>query len=213
MTYRQVTKLLRDGIIMAAVGLGSTQSGMAMSERGKTGRLETATFAGGCFWCMEPPFEKLDGVVSVTVGYTGGTMPQPTYEQVSSGKTGHAESIEVRYDSSKVSYERLLDLFWMNIDPTTPNQQFADHGSQYRTAIFYHDEEQQRLAEASKDALARSGKFTSPIVTQIVPVLTFYPAEEYHQDYYKKHALRYNLYRVGSGRAGFLKKTWGTSAH
>lgn len=213
MTYRQVTKLLRDGIIMAAVGLGSTQSGMAMSERGKTGHLETATFAGGCFWCMEPPFEKLDGVVSVTVGYTGGTMQQPTYEQVSSGKTGHAESIEVRYDSSKVSYERLLDLFWMNIDPTTPNQQFADHGSQYRTAIFYHDEEQQRLAEASKDALARSGKFTSPIVTQIVPASPFYPAEEYHQDYYKKHALRYNLYRVGSGRAGFLKKTWGKSAH
>ena len=205
--------LLMGGMIVAAVGFVGTPSGRAMSERDKTRHLETATFAGGFFWCMEPPFEALAGVVSVTVGYTGGTEQQPTYEQVSSGKTGHAESIEVRYDGSQVSYERLLEVFWMNIDPTTPNQQFADHGSQYRTAIFYHDEKQRRLAEASKDALARSGTFTSPIVTQIVPASTFYPAEAYHQHYYKTHALRYTLYRIGSGREGFLKKTWGASAH
>jgi methionine-S-sulfoxide reductase len=152
-------------------------------------------------------------VVSVTAGYTGGTVQDPTYEQVSSGVTGHAEAIEIRYDSSTVSYEQLLDVFWMNIDPTTPNQQFADHGSQYRSAVFYHTEAQKRLAEASKDALVRSGKFASPIVTEIVPVLTFYPAEEYHQDYYKKNPLRYKLYRIGSGRAGYLRNTWGTTAH
>lgn len=210
---RQVARVLIGGMIVWAVGLGSTQSGMPMSERGKRAHIETATFAGGCFWCMEPPFEKLEGVVSVTAGYTGGTVQDPTYEQVSSGVTGHAEAIEIRYDNSRVSYEQLLDVFWMNIDPTTPNQQFADHGSQYRTAIFYHDEEQERLAEASKDALARSGKFASPIVTEIVPVLPFYPAEEHHQDYYKKHALRYHLYRIGSGRAGYLRDTWGKTAH
>ena len=185
----------------------------AMAEGEKSAQIETATFAGGCFWCMEPPFEKLEGVQSVRAGYTGGTAKNPTYEQVSSGSTGHAEAIEVVYDPSEVSYEQLLEVFWMNIDPTTPNRQFADHGSQYRSAIFYHTEEQKRLAEGSKDALARSGKFTAPIATEIVPASTFYPAEEYHQDYYKKNALHYNLYRVGSGRAGFLKKTWGTSAH
>ena len=172
-----------------------------------------ATFAGGCFWCMEPPFEKLDGVFSVTSGYTGGTEPNPTYEQVSSGKTGHAESVQVVYDPSKISYQQLLDVFWMNVDPTTPNAQFADHGSQYRSAIFYHTEEQQRLAEVSKDALQRSGKFDKPIVTQIVPATAFYPAEEYHQDYYKKNAIRYKLYRIGSGRDGFLRRLWGDKAH
>ena len=168
-----------------------------------------ATFAGGCFWCMEPPFEKLKGVLSVTAGYTGGTEPHPTYEQVSSGKTGHAESIQVVYDPSAISYEQLLDVFWMNVDPTTPNAQFADHGRQYRTAIFYHPEEQRRLAEVSKAHLERSGKFTSPIVTEVTSASTFYPAEEYHQDYYKKNAIRYQLYRVGSGRDRYLKKLWG----
>ena len=171
-------------------------------------KLDTATFAGGCFWCMEPPFEKLEGVVSVTSGYTGGTEPNPTYEQVSSGKSGHAEAVQIVYDSSKVSYERLLEVFWMNVDPTTPNAQFADHGSQYRTAIFYHDEEQRRLAEASKEALAHSGKFDKPLVTEITPASTFYPAEDYHQDYYKKNPLRYKLYRAGSGREGYLQKVW-----
>ena len=171
----------------------------------------TATFAGGCFWCMEPPFEKLDGVASVVSGYTGGTEPHPTYEQVSSGKTGHAEAVQVTYDPSKVSYQRLLDVFWMNIDPTMPDGQFADHGRQYRTAIFCHTEEQQRLAEASKQQLERSGKFQAPIVTEIAPASAFYPAEEYHQDYYKKSPFRYHLYRIGSGREGYLKKTWGES--
>lgn len=171
-----------------------------------------AMFAGGCFWCMEPPFEKLDGVSSVTSGYTGGTEQHPTYDQVSSGKTGHAESIQIHYDPSKINYQQLLEVFWMNIDPTQIRGQFADQGSQYRTAVFYHTDEQQQLAEASKDALQRSGKFDKPIVTEIVPASAFYPAEDYHQDYYKKNAIRYKLYRAGSGREGFLKKLWGDRA-
>ena len=177
------------------------------------GSHQTATFAGGCFWCMEPPFEKLDGVRSVTSGYTGGAEPNPTYEQVSSGKTGHAEAVQVVYDPSTVSYERLLDVFWMNIDPTQAEGQFADHGRQYRTAIFSHTEEQRRLAEASKARLAALGKFSKPIVTEIVPAGPFYPAEAYHQDYYKKSPFRYQLYRAGSGRDGFIKKTWGGASH
>ncbi|MBI3320788.1 MAG: peptide-methionine (S)-S-oxide reductase MsrA [Candidatus Omnitrophica bacterium] len=172
-------------------------------------RRAVATFAGGCFWCMEPPFEKLEGVLSVTAGYAGGTEPHPTYEAVSSGKTGYAESVEIVYDPAQISYEQLVEVFWMNIDPTTPNQQFADKGRQYRTAIFYHTEEQQRLAEASKAKLGRSGKFQAPIVTDIVPATPFYPAEEYHQDYSKKHPLQYKLYRIGSGREGYLQRLWG----
>ena len=174
-------------------------------------KTEVATFAGGCFWCMEPPFKSLEGVRSVTSGYTGGRVPHPTYEQVCSGTTGHAEAIQVVYDPTKVTYEQLLKVFWKNIDPTTTNRQFADVGSQYRTAVFYHSEEQRRLAEASKEALARSGKFSTPLVTGIVPAAPFYPAEDYHQEYYKKNALRYKLYRSGSGREGFLKKLWGDS--
>lgn len=179
----------------------------------KTATTQTATFAGGCFWCMEPPFEKLPGVISVTSGYTGGVEPNPTYEQVSSGKTGHAESVQVVYDPSKVTYAQLLEAFWHNIDPTTPDQQFADHGHQYRTAIFYHSDEQRKLAEASKQAIERSGKFAKPIVTEITPAGSFYPAEDYHQDYYKKNPLRYTLYRAGSGRDGYIKKTWGGASH
>lgn len=175
-------------------------------------RMERATFAGGCFWCMEAPFEQLDGVASVTAGYTGGAAPNPTYEQVSSGTTGHAEAVQVVYDPAKVTYQQLLEAFWRNIDPTTPDRQFADKGSQYRTAIFSHTEEQRRFAEASKAELARSGTFDRPIVTEIVPASTFYPAEEYHQDYYKKNAIHYKLYRIGSGREGFLKKLWGDKA-
>jgi len=170
---------------------------------------EIATFAGGCFWCMEGPFEALPGVRSVTAGYTGGTTPNPTYQDVCSGKTGHAESVQVVYDPTKVTYQQLLDVFWRNIDPTTLNQQFADHGTQYRTAIFYHTDTQHRLALESKTALERSGKFNKPIVTDITPASTFYPAEAYHQDYYKKNPLRYKLYRLGSGRDAYLKKTWG----
>ncbi|MBI4355915.1 MAG: peptide-methionine (S)-S-oxide reductase MsrA [Candidatus Omnitrophica bacterium] len=176
-------------------------------------KLKTATFAGGCFWCMEGPFEALAGVASVTSGYTGGTKLNPTYMEVSSGSTGHAESIQVAYDPTKVTYQELLDTFWRQIDPTQVDGQFADHGRQYRTAIFYHDEEQRRLAEASKQQLAASGKFAKPIVTAITPASQFYPAEGYHQDYYKKNPLRYKLYKVGSGREGFLKKTWGTAGH
>lgn len=168
-----------------------------------------ATFAGGCFWCMEGPFEQLNGVHSVTSGYTGGTKDNPTYEEVSSGATGHAEAVQIVYDPSKISYEQLLEVFWRQIDPTTPNQQFADHGSQYRTAIFYHTKEQKRLAEASKVTLAKSGKFDKPIATEIAPASTFFSAEDYHQDYYKKNPLRYKLYRVGSGRDRYLKETWG----
>jgi len=172
----------------------------------------TATFAGGCFWCMEPPFEALDGVISVTSGYTGGDQPDPTYEEVSSGRTGHAESVQVAYDPSKVSYEKLLDVFWHNVDPTTPDAQFCDHGTQYRTAIFYHDETQHRLAEASKRALDDSDQLAAPIVTEIVAATTFYPAEEYHQDYYKKNPVRYNLYRSGCGRDRELKRIWGDAS-
>ncbi len=168
-----------------------------------------ATFAGGCFWCMEGPFEQLEGVRSVTSGYTGGMEKNPTYEQVSSGRTGHAEAVQIVYDPSKISYQTLLDVFWRQIDPTTPNAQFADHGTQYRTAVFYHTDEQQRLAAASKERLAASGTFEKPIVTEIVPASEFYPAEDYHQDYYKKNPLRYTLYRVGSGRDRYLKETWG----
>lgn len=173
---------------------------------------EKATFAGGCFWCMEGPFEQLEGVISVTSGYTGGEKVNPTYEEISSGATGHAEAIEILYDSSKITYEQLLEVFWRNIDPTTHNQQFADHGTQYRTAIFYHNEEQRQLAEASKQRLASSGKFRGPIVTEMTPASTFYPAEDYHQDYHKKNPLRYKLYHEGSGRAGFLRKLWGKEA-
>jgi len=174
---------------------------------------QTATFAGGCFWCMEAPFEQLKGALSVTSGYTGGTKPHPTYEEVCSGTTGHAESVQIVYDPSTITYEKLLEVFWRNIDPTTPNQQFADKGTQYRSAIFYHDDEQKHLAEASKQQLAKSGKFKDPIVTEIVSASTFYPAEDYHQDYYKKNPLRYNLYKIGSGRAGYLKRVWGDQGH
>jgi len=168
-----------------------------------------ASFAGGCFWCMEPPFERLDGVVYVHAGYQGGKEENPTYEQVSHGLTGHTETVEVVYDPSEVSYDELLRVFWINIDPTDPAGQFADKGSQYRTAIFYYDEEQRRLAEESKKDLENSGKFSEPIATQIVPATRFWRAEEYHQDYYKKNPVHYGRYKKGSGREDYLKKTWG----
>ena len=170
---------------------------------------KVATFAGGCFWCMESPFEKLDGVKEVLSGYTGGSEKDPTYKEVSSGRTGHAESIQVKYDPSRVSYRKLLEVFWRQIDPTDGGGQFADRGDHYRTAIFFHDEEQRRLAETSKAELAKSGRFEKPIVTGIVPAGRFYAAEDYHQDFYKTNPERYRSYRVGSGRAGFLEKTWG----
>jgi peptide-methionine (S)-S-oxide reductase len=172
-------------------------------------KTETATFAGGCFWCMVPPFKNLPGVVSVTAGYTGGHVANPSYEQVSSGDTGHAESVQVIYDPSKVNYAKLLDVFWHNIDPVTPQQQFCDVGDQYRTAVFFHGEEQKKLAIASRDALQASGVTKGPIVTQIVAASTFYPAEDYHQDYYQKNEIRYQIYRHGCGRDQRLKELYG----
>jgi peptide methionine sulfoxide reductase msrA/msrB len=171
--------------------------------------VETATFAGGCFWCMEPPFEQLDGVVEVAAGYTGGTVENPTYEQVSSGKTGHYEAVQVVYDPKKVSYGELLEVFWRTIDPTDKGGQFADRGSQYYTAIFYHSDQQKATAEQSKRALAESGKFNKPIVTGILPAGTFYRAEGYHQDYHRKAPAHYNRYKRGSGRELFIERTWG----
>ncbi len=170
---------------------------------------QEAIFAGGCFWCMEPPYDDLPGVISTTVGYTGGNVPNPSYEEVSSGTTGHAEAVKIVFDSTKISYPELLKVFWRNIDPTNPLGQFADYGSQYRTAIFYLNEKQKEQALQSRKELEASGMFDKPIVTEIVPASTFYPAEEYHQEFYKKNPLRYNSYKVGSGRAGFLKDKWG----
>ena len=168
-----------------------------------------ATFAGGCFWCMEPPYDKLPGVISTTSGYMGGKKRFPTYEEVSTGTTGHTEVVQVVYDPAKVSYEKLLEVFWRNIDPTVRDQQFCDVGSQYRTAIFYHDEEQKRLAEASKAALEKSKPFKAPIVTPVQAAGEFWPAEDYHQDYYKKNPVRYKYYRTGCGRDDRLKQLWG----
>jgi peptide-methionine (S)-S-oxide reductase len=170
---------------------------------------EIATFAGGCFWCVESDFDKVDGVTATISGYTGGHVKNPTYKQVSAGGTGHAESVEVHFDPTKVSYAQLLDVFWHSIDPTVKDQQFCDVGHQYRTAIFYQTDEQKRLAEASKTALERSKPFKEPIVTEIVPASTFYPAEEYHQDFYKKNPLRYHFYRYNCGRDQRLAALWG----
>ena len=171
---------------------------------------QIATFAGGCFWCMEPPFDKVDGVISTISGYTGGRTENPTYEEVSSGTTGHAESVQVTFDPTRVSYDKLLDVFWHNIDPLARDRQFCDVGEQYRSAIFYHDEDQKRLAEASKKELEKSGRFKEPIATQIVAATAFYPAEDYHQDYYKKNPVRYKFYRYNCGRDQRLEALWGT---
>lgn len=170
-----------------------------------------ATFAGGCFWCMEPPFDKLDGVISTTSGYTGGHQPNPSYKQVSAGGTGHTEAVQIVYDPAKVSYSKLLDIFWRNIDPLDAEGQFCDRGSQYRSAVFVHDPEQQRLAEQSKQELQNSEmfkKYGKPIATEIVAATEFYPAEEYHQDYYKKNPVRYKFYRHGCGRDKVLDGYW-----
>jgi peptide methionine sulfoxide reductase msrA/msrB len=172
-------------------------------------KYEEAIFAGGCFWCMEPPFEKLDGVKEAVSGYTGGHKEDPTYKEVSAGGTGHVEAVKVIYDPSKVSYETLLEVFWRQVDPTDAGGQFVDRGPQYRSAIFYLNEGQKARAEKSKDALAASGRFDKPIVTEILPAGKFYRAEDYHQDYYKKSSIRYKVYRYGSGRDKFLEKAWG----
>ncbi len=171
--------------------------------------LEVATFAGGCFWCVEADFDKVPGVVKTISGYTGGKVENPTYKQVSAGGTGHLESVEVYYDPDRVSYEYLLDAFWRMVNPTDAGGQFVDRGDQYATAIFYHNDEQKQAAEQSKEALEASGRYDKPIVTPIRPALTFYPAEDYHQDYHSKNALRYKYYRYRSGRDQYLEKTWG----
>ncbi len=173
----------------------------------------TAIFAGGCFWCMEPPFDALQGVQSTVSGHTGGREKNPSYEDVSYGRTGHREAVLVTYDPALVTYEQLLEAFWHSIDPTQPDGQFADVGPHYRTAIFYATPEQKRLAEESRQKLAASGKFSRPIVVEILPASAFYPAEEYHQDYYRKNPAHYNRYKEGSGRGPFLRRTWPGEKH
>ena len=171
--------------------------------------IEKAVFAGGCFWCMQNPYDELKGVVSTAVGYTGGNKDNPTYEEVCAGNTGHAEAIEVLYDPLQISYTELLNVFWRNIDPTTLNRQFADAGTQYRTAIFYHNEEQKQSAESSKQEMVSSGNYNDPIVTEITPASAFYKAEDYHQKYYEKCPLKYKMYKSGSGREQYLEEMYG----
>ena len=189
---------------------------LLLTSTGASGLAETggnhkvATFAGGCFWCMEPPFDALEGVISTTSGYTGGRQQDPTYKQVSRGGTGHAEAVQIVYDPAQVSYAELLDIFWHNIDPTLANGQFCDMGDQYRSEVFYHDAEQQQLANKSKAALDELKPFPEPVVTAISPATTFFPAEDYHQDYYLKNPVRYKFYRYGCGRDQRLEQLWGT---
>jgi peptide-methionine (S)-S-oxide reductase len=188
-------------------GFGATVQGASSDSNAATAK---ATFAGGCFWCMEPPYDELDGVISTISGYMGGTTENPTYEEVSAGRTGHAEVVQVTYDPKKITYPKLLEIFWRNIDPLTPNRQFCDVGSQYRSAIFYHDKDQKRFAEESKKALTK--RFKEPIVTEILQASTFYPAEDYHQDYYKKNPIRFKIYKYNCGRDQRLAELWGRGA-
>jgi peptide-methionine (S)-S-oxide reductase len=182
---------------------------LGLAWPGHAQKTEKATFAAGCFWCTEEAFEKVPGVVSAVSGYIGGTVKNPSYEQVTTGRTGHTEAVEVTYDPAKVSYEKLLDVFWLNHDPTVKDRQFCDAGPQYRAEIFWHTEEQKRLAEASKAKWEKQKRFRQPIVTPITKASAFYPAEEYHQDYYKKNALQYRLYVTGCGRYARLDQLWG----
>lgn len=203
-------------IALALVLLGCQQANGTMEKKmhDEPQNGKEAYFAGGCFWCTEADFEKADGVIEAISGYTGGHVANPTYKQVSKGGTGHVEAVKVIYDPAKISYEELLQVFWMHIDPTDPGGQFVDRGSQYRSVIFYANEQQRRLAEASKERLAASGRFDKPIVTEILPLGPFYPAEAYHQDYYKRNPIRYRWYRYGSGRDQFLERVWGdTESH
>jgi methionine-S-sulfoxide reductase len=196
-------------IVTALIFICSLAGGNVMADN--TTQIEKATFAGGCFWCMEPPFDQLDGVISTTSGYAGGDELNPTYQQVSSGQTGHTEVIQIEYDPAIVDYQKLLDVFWRNIDPTAVDRQFVDVGKQYRSAVFYHNDEQKQLALASKESLAVSGNFDKPIATEITALSTFYKAEDYQQDYYQKNPVRYKFYRYNSGRDQYLKKKWGDS--
>ena len=193
-------------VAMFLIGTWNFQSASQAAADATTGK---AYFAGGCFWCMEEAFEKVEGVLSVTSGYMGGRVANPSYEEVSAGRTGHAESVEVVYDPAKVSYQKLLDAFWRNVDPITLNAQFCDHGSQYRSAVFFQTDEEKRASDTSKQAIEQSKRFTEPIVTQIVTASQFYPAEEYHQDFYKKNPMRYKFYKYNCGRAQRLEELWG----
>ena len=195
--------------LCASLLLAATAANAQTAKPAASAATAKAILAGGCFWCMEHPFDVLPGVVSTTSGYIGGQKKNPTYEEVSSGRTGHTEAVQVVYDPKKVTYEKLLDVFWHNIDPTVKDQQFCDHGSQYRSGIFYTDDEQKRLAEASKAALDRNKPFSAAIVTEITRASEFYPAEDYHQDFYLKNPLRYKYYRSGCGRDARLKQLWG----
>jgi len=179
------------------------------AEKSATENTETAIFAGGCFWCMEPAFDKMPGVLSATPGYTGGTTPNPSYQEVCAGETGHVEAVRISFDPSLVSYGELLQVFWRNIDPTTRNRQFCDFGSQYQTAVFYTSESQREQAEASRVEAAQSNRLKSSVVTEIRPATEFYPAEEYHHQYYKKNPHQYKQYHEGCGRSWRLKELWG----
>ncbi len=197
------TRWNRFAVMIALTLLALTSRAQAAPKK-----LEKATFGSGCFWCIQPPFDKTPGVINTVVGYTGGHVEHPTYHEVGSGSTGHAESIEVTYDPSKVTYEQLLDVFWHNINPTQEDQQFPDWGTQYRTAIFYHNAAQQKAAIASKEFWQKDGRFGGKIVTEIVPATTFWPAEEYHQKYYLKSSGAYDRYHDNSGRTEYFQKTW-----
>ena len=209
-------KTLSRLILLAAIGtmgyaLVQAQA-PAATAKAKLANTAIATFAGGCFWCMEGPFDALDGVISTTSGYTGGTRKGPSYQEVSSGMTGHAEAVQIVYDPAKVTYEKLLDVFWHNIDPTAKDRQFCDSGSQYRSGIFYHDDTQKKAADVSRAALEKAKPFKGTIVTEITAAGAFYPAEDYHQDYYLKNPVRYRFYRQGCGRDARLKELWGDTA-
>ena len=205
MKPRIIPALAAAAMALAAGAAVAQQDSATMPEDGHA----VATFAGGCFWCMEPPFDELDGVLSTISGYTGGSTVDPTYQEVSAGGTGHAEVVQVTYDPAKVTYEQLLDVFWPNIDPLDAGGQFCDRGDSYRTGIFVHGEEQRRLAEESKQALTDSRRFAQPIVTEIVDAGPFYPAEDYHQDYYQTNPVRYKFYRWNCGRDQRLTELWG----
>ena len=202
--------------MLSLLALASLFSSMAVSAQGAatpaSGPIAKAIFAGGCFWCVEADFDKVPGVIATVSGYIGGSVPNPTYEQVANKKTGHAEAVEISFDPSKVSYAQLLEYFWRTIDPTVKDRQFCDVGSPYRTAIFALGEEQMRLARASLAALEKSKPFKEPVVTQILPATTFYVAEDYHQDYYRRNPLRYDYYRSGCGRDARLRQLWGDAA-
>ena len=202
-------KLLFATLIAGGLAAASVLNAQAPKPSPAAPGMAKATFAGGCFWCVEEAFDKIPGVISTVSGFTGGNAKNPTYEQVSAGRTGHAEAVQVAYDPAKVSYEKLLDVFWRNIDPTQRDGQFCDHGSQYRSAIYYHDEAQRKLAEASKAALVKSKPFKGEIVTEITKASDFYAAEDYHQDFHQKNPVRYKFYKTGCGREARLKELWG----